>query len=81
MPLFHLDLYRLDTRAQIVSAGLEEYLRAPTGVVAVEWVERWFDSIGTALGACGGAGLKVRFVRIEATAEAERRIVYEDTCA
>src|SRR5512145_1231944 len=29
--LFHLDLYRLDNRAQIEGAGLEEYL-APEGV-------------------------------------------------
>src|SRR5947207_281374 len=25
--LFHLDLYRLETRAQILSAGIEEFLR------------------------------------------------------
>ena len=79
-PLFHLDLYRLETRAQIVSAGLEEYVCALTGVVAVEWVERWFDSITDAQRACS-AGISVRFVRIEAPAEAERRIVYEDTGA
>ena len=29
--LFHLDLYRLETRAQILGAGLEEYLQ-PDGV-------------------------------------------------
>ena len=37
--LFHLDLYRLDTRAQIVAAGLEEYLQ-PDGVTVIEWAER-----------------------------------------
>jgi tRNA threonylcarbamoyladenosine biosynthesis protein TsaE len=39
--LFHLDLYRLDTPEQIISAGLEEYLQ-PRGVTVIEWAERWF---------------------------------------
>ena len=30
LPLFHLDLYRLETPEQILAAGLEEYLRAGT---------------------------------------------------
>src|SRR5258707_15868578 len=40
LTLFHLDLYRLETKEQIHSAGLDEYLR-PDGVTVVEWVERW----------------------------------------
>src|SRR5512142_1738555 len=40
LPLFHLDLYRLETPAQILSASLEEYLR-PDGVTVIEWAERW----------------------------------------
>src|ERR1700716_268203 len=31
LPLFHLDLYRLDTPSQIMAAGLEDYLH-PDGV-------------------------------------------------
>ncbi len=45
LPLFHLDLYRLDTVRQIAAAGLEEYLR-PAGVTVVEWAERWFGERG-----------------------------------
>lgn len=37
--LFHLDLYRLETAAQILSAGLEEFLQ-PDGVAVIEWAER-----------------------------------------
>ena len=37
--LFHLDLYRLETHQQIVSAGLEEFLQ-PDGVTVIEWAER-----------------------------------------
>src|SRR5438045_6154577 len=41
LPLFHLDLYRLDTPEQIAAAGLEEYFN-PAGVSVIEWAERWF---------------------------------------
>jgi tRNA threonylcarbamoyladenosine biosynthesis protein TsaE len=44
LPLAHLDLYRLDTRDQIIGAGLEEYLE-PEGVAVIEWAERWFEGI------------------------------------
>jgi len=37
--LFHLDLYRLETPAQILSAGIEEFLQ-PDGVAVIEWAER-----------------------------------------
>src|ERR1043166_2837659 len=33
--LFHLDLYRLETREQIIAAGLEECLQ-PAGVAGIE---------------------------------------------
>jgi len=39
--LFHLDLYRLETQAQILGAGLEDYLQ-PDGVTVIEWAERMF---------------------------------------
>src|SRR5438067_13528824 len=45
LPLFHLDLYRLESRAQFVAAGLEEYLN-PAGVAVIEWAERWFGTFG-----------------------------------
>lgn len=38
LPLFHIDLYRLD-RATLDDLGLREYLFSP-GVAAVEWFER-----------------------------------------
>ena len=46
LPLFHLDLYRLNTREQIIAAGLEPYLVRPDGVTVVEWVERWLEGTG-----------------------------------
>src|SRR6266496_5994028 len=43
LPLAHLDLYRLETPAQIIGAGLEPYLRKPAGLTVVEWIERWLS--------------------------------------
>jgi tRNA threonylcarbamoyladenosine biosynthesis protein TsaE len=75
LPLFHLDLYRLDTRQQIISAGLEEYLFQSRGVTVAEWIERW--TIGEQ--PVTGDPSKIRLVRIEQTSENERSITYEDT--
>lgn len=38
-PLYHIDLYRLDTRADLDSAGIYEYIGGD-GVAVVEWAER-----------------------------------------
>jgi len=68
--LFHLDLYRLETQAQILSAGLEDYLQ-PDGVAVIEWAERMTNDEWRTT--------KVRRVTIEVLDETERRIVYEDS--
>src|ERR1041384_5816166 len=47
LPLFHLDLYRLNTREEIIGAGLEEYIVNPAGVTVVEWIERWLPESRT----------------------------------
>ena len=67
--LFHLDLYRLETQAQILGAGLEEYLQ-PDGVTVIEWAERMTND--------GYRMAKVRRVKLEVLGETERRITYED---
>src|SRR6187200_1596823 len=38
LPLFHLDLYRLESCEQIVGAGLEEFFYQPRGVAVIEWI-------------------------------------------
>ena len=72
--LVHIDLFRLDTREQMVGAGLEEYFSRPAGVAVIEWAEKWFDRGST----CESRGSRVRRVNIEALSETERRITYED---
>jgi tRNA threonylcarbamoyladenosine biosynthesis protein TsaE len=71
IPFFHLDLYRLDTREQIVGAGLEPYLLRPSGVTVVEWIERWLNNENV-------AGTRFRRVHIKQLSETDREITYED---
>ena len=72
LTLFHLDLYRLETAAQLVSAGIEEFL-SPDGVAVVEWAERL-----SALGSRGAGLDRAVAVTIEILSETERKIIYDD---
>ena len=65
LKLFHLDLYRLETREQILSAGVEEFL-SPDGVSVIEWAERLKAESGMVE------------VKIEIVGESERKIIYDD---
>jgi tRNA threonylcarbamoyladenosine biosynthesis protein TsaE len=69
LKLFHLDLYRLETREQILSAGVEEFLQ-PDGVSVIEWAERICD--------LRFAIYDMKKVQIEIVSESERKIVYDD---
>ena len=68
LTLFHLDLYRLETREQILSAGVEEYLQ-PDGVAVIEWAERLTTAVWSQV--------KLRRVTIEVLGLTDRRISYE----
>jgi len=72
LKLFHLDLYRLETPEQILSAGIEEYL-TPDGVSVIEWAERLKAASGERQ-----AEIKMVEVKIEITSETERKIIYDD---
>ena len=72
--LFHLDLYRLETPAQIQSAGVEEFLQ-PDGVAVIEWAER----LDAGRRKSQGSGpIKLVNVAIAITSETERTITYDD---
>lgn len=73
--LFHLDLYRLETREQILSAGLEEYWQ-PEGVAVIEWAERVEEELEMKQEALER---RVRRVQIEVLNDTQRRITYEDS--
>jgi tRNA threonylcarbamoyladenosine biosynthesis protein TsaE len=72
--LFHLDLYRLETPEQILSAGIEEFLE-PDGVAVIEWAERLdgFKNPGPVT-----SSPAVKKVQIEILNETDRRITYDD---
>jgi tRNA threonylcarbamoyladenosine biosynthesis protein TsaE len=81
--LFHLDLYRLETHAQIVAAGLEEYLQ-PDGVTVIEWAERLFGGehrTSNIEPPTSKSQIRLRRVSIEVLNETERGITYEDSGA
>ena len=68
LPLYHIDLYRLENAQAIFGAGLEEYFGQTDGVTVIEWAERY--------------PLKAnRRARIESSGESQRRISYEDSGA
>lgn len=85
--LFHLDLYRLETPEQILSAGIEEFLE-PDGVSVIEWAERWFGrenlqppSFHAPLPSRNAIGIRtgaVCQVRLEWVSDTERKIIYDD---
>jgi tRNA threonylcarbamoyladenosine biosynthesis protein TsaE len=67
--LFHLDLYRLETQEQILSAGLEEFLQ-PDGIAVIEWAERMANDEWRMT--------DLKKVGIEIVGETERKIIYDD---
>src|SRR6266446_1990739 len=89
--LYHLDLYRLDTREQIVGAGLEEYL-SPAGVTVIEWAEKWLrpghgpesgvqspeSGVQSQWSVVSSPTGRLRWVEFETISEMGRRITYED---
>ena len=80
LKLFHLDLYRLETPAQILSAGIAEFL-SPDGVAVIEWAERMFageHSTSTIQHPPSHWPANVRRVQIEIVSETERKITYDD---
>ncbi len=79
LTLYHLDLYRLDSMAEILAAGLEEFLR-PAGVTVIEWAEKWFGERPSSPGQGLPAAVTGRFrwVRIDTLSQTDRRLVYED---
>ncbi len=81
LPLFHLDLYRLNHREDVFSAGLEEYLLNPEGVTVVEWIERWMPEVECPMSNVRGLRNITRMVWFETAGEMERRITYEDSGA
>ena len=66
LPLYHLDLYRLETDEAIIGAGLDTYFQ-PDGIAVIEWMDRWQ----------GREPRDFHRVRMEAISETQRKIDYD----
>lgn len=42
LPVYHIDLYRLDQASEVLTFGLDDYLYGP-GVSLIEWADRAID--------------------------------------
>lgn len=69
-PIFHIDLYRLETPDAIHSAGMEEYFQQKEGITLIEWFER--------IEAIGMASIAGEIFNFEAISENERKITNEN---
>jgi tRNA threonylcarbamoyladenosine biosynthesis protein TsaE len=70
LPIYHIDLYRLETEATILSAGLEDFFQQTEGVTLIEWFER--------LEAVNMHHVANCILRFEVTADTERKITDEN---
>lgn len=70
LPLFHFDMYRLESSDELFDIGWEDYL-ARGGICAVEWSEKVSDALAGALRVDirRGAGEQERIITIEGVAE------------
>ncbi len=75
LPLNHLDLYRLETTAQLLSAGLEEVMCSRDAVTIVEWFERWREL------APAGLQMPVRLVEFRTGSDESRTLSFHDPSA
>jgi len=39
-PIYHIDLYRLNSQQEAIDIGIEEYLPASDGITVIEWAEK-----------------------------------------
>jgi tRNA threonylcarbamoyladenosine biosynthesis protein TsaE len=70
IPIFHIDLYRLETTAAILSAGLEDFFQQSEGVTLIEWFER--------LESANMSHIANSILRFEVTGDNERKIIDEN---
>jgi tRNA threonylcarbamoyladenosine biosynthesis protein TsaE len=63
LPLFHIDLYRLDSAQQALAIGIEDYLNG-NGVTVIEWAEKIASLLPE----------QTTRIRIESLGETTRRI-------
>ena len=71
LPLYHLDLYRLENSEQVIASGLQNYFAPREGVSIVEWVDRCDDALLNKK--------HYRHVVLSSIGPDERSLCYEDS--
>ena len=66
LPLYHIDLYRVDKIEEVMELGLEDYLYG-RGVCVVEWAERGWSNLPS----------ERLLIRLEYRSEKERHLAFE----
>ncbi len=82
LPVFHLDLYRLGSEADVVELGITDYFsRAASGVMIIEWAEKIPDLLPQDKLFVEFDRLSARKRRIAMTADGERfRDIIQGEC-
>ncbi|HYE32808.1 MAG TPA: tRNA (adenosine(37)-N6)-threonylcarbamoyltransferase complex ATPase subunit type 1 TsaE [Methylomirabilota bacterium] len=75
LPMYHIDLYRLESGREIRSAALEDYYYQRDGVTLIEWVDRLIEFAPEI------KLPKLCLVRFRLMDQETREISYDDTCA
>ena len=75
LPLYHIDIYRLDHVAEVLDLGLEEYL-AGDGVSVIEWADKALEAFPQPflLVTLDFEGEKERIIRLEPRGERYERL-------
>ena len=78
LPLYHIDIYRLDNVAEVLDLGLEEYL-AGDGVSVIEWADKALEVFPQSclLVNLDFEGEKERLIRLEPRGERYERLVLQ----
>jgi tRNA threonylcarbamoyladenosine biosynthesis protein TsaE len=73
LPIYHIDLYRLETAREIESAGLDDFYYQIDGVTLIEWVDR--------LSAVNIPLPNLKLIIFQTLNETSREITYDDSRA
>ena len=78
LPLYHIDIYRLDLVAEVLDLGLEEYL-AGDGVSVIEWADKALEVFPQPflLVTLDFEGENERVIRLEPRGERYERLVLQ----
>ncbi len=81
LPLYHIDLYRIDTPEAFATVGLDDYLEGD-GIAAVEWAEHGWGMLPSErlIVQLRQTGLEARTIELIPIGDRYRRLVQELMC-